>query len=96
MKVVFYQFTFSETLHISQWQHHNNTRKPDNTFFLTGNESFKWAIGEIHHIEYTRLRTRENPHLGPKPVNTRQNARQCGEIKLAQFKDRTSDLHLFA
>ncbi|MFS7934559.1 hypothetical protein Hanom_Chr05g00392981 [Helianthus anomalus] len=45
---------------------------------------------------YTRLRTGENPHLGPKPVNTRPKARQCSEIKLVQFKDRTSDLHLFA
>ncbi|MFS8026791.1 hypothetical protein Hanom_Chr16g01490851 [Helianthus anomalus] len=45
---------------------------------------------------YTHLRTGENPHLGPKPMNTRPNARQCGEIKSAQFKDRTIDLHLFA
>ncbi|MFS7944183.1 hypothetical protein Hanom_Chr06g00509071 [Helianthus anomalus] len=39
---------------------------------------------------------RENPHLGPMPVNTRPKARQCGEVKHAQFKDRTTDLHLFA
>ncbi|MFS8012162.1 hypothetical protein Hanom_Chr14g01317621 [Helianthus anomalus] len=40
------------------------------------------------------FRTRENPHLGPKPVNTRPKARLCGEVKLAQFKDRTSDRRL--
>ncbi|MFS8022762.1 hypothetical protein Hanom_Chr16g01443291 [Helianthus anomalus] len=34
------------------------------------------------------LRTEENPHLGPKPVNTRSNARQCSEVKPAQLKDR--------
>ncbi|MFS8001770.1 hypothetical protein Hanom_Chr13g01194271 [Helianthus anomalus] len=45
---------------------------------------------------YTHLRTGENPHLGPNPVNTRPKARQCGEVKLVQFNDRTSDLHLFA
>ncbi|MFS7989448.1 hypothetical protein Hanom_Chr11g01046961 [Helianthus anomalus] len=45
---------------------------------------------------YIRLRTGENPHIRPKPVNTRPKARQCGEVKPAQFKDRTSDLHLFA
>ncbi|MFS7964599.1 hypothetical protein Hanom_Chr08g00752241 [Helianthus anomalus] len=44
----------------------------------------------------TRLRTRENSHLGQKPVNTRPKARQCGEVKLIQFKDRTSDLRLLA
>ncbi|MFS7905589.1 hypothetical protein Hanom_Chr01g00049441 [Helianthus anomalus] len=27
------------------------------------------------------FRTRENPHLGPKPVNTRPKTRQCGEVK---------------
>ncbi|MFS8009046.1 hypothetical protein Hanom_Chr14g01279961 [Helianthus anomalus] len=45
---------------------------------------------------YTRIQPGENPHLGLKPVNTRPKARQCGEVKPAQFKDRTSDLHLFA
>ncbi|MFS7934777.1 hypothetical protein Hanom_Chr05g00395671 [Helianthus anomalus] len=40
---------------------------------------------------YTRLRTGENTHLGPKPMNTRPKARQCGEVKPAQFNDRTSD-----
>ncbi|MFS7934477.1 putative proliferating cell nuclear antigen, PCNA [Helianthus anomalus] len=30
---------------------------------------------------YTRLRTVKNPHLGPKPVNTRPKAQQCGEVK---------------
>ncbi|MFS7931376.1 hypothetical protein Hanom_Chr04g00355231 [Helianthus anomalus] len=45
---------------------------------------------------YTRLRTGENPHLGPKPVNTRPMARQFSEVKLTQFKDRTSDLRLLA
>ncbi|MFS8028479.1 hypothetical protein Hanom_Chr16g01511061 [Helianthus anomalus] len=39
----------------------------------------------------TRLRIRKNPHLGQKPVNTRPKARQCGEVKLIHFKDRTSD-----
>ncbi|MFS8002964.1 hypothetical protein Hanom_Chr13g01208271 [Helianthus anomalus] len=47
-------------------------------------------------LGYTHLRTGENRHLGSKPVNTRLKARQCGEVKPAQFKDRTSDLHLFA
>ncbi|MFS7924166.1 hypothetical protein Hanom_Chr03g00269451 [Helianthus anomalus] len=45
---------------------------------------------------YTRLRIGENPHLGPKPMNTRPKARQYGEVKPAHFKDRTSDLYLFA
>ncbi|MFS8025678.1 hypothetical protein Hanom_Chr16g01477941 [Helianthus anomalus] len=45
---------------------------------------------------YTRLRTGENPHLGQKPVDTRPKAQQCGEIKLIQFKDRTSDRRLLA
>ncbi|MFS7972808.1 hypothetical protein Hanom_Chr09g00849191 [Helianthus anomalus] len=44
---------------------------------------------------YTRLRNGENPHLGAKLVNTRPKARQCGELKPAQFMDRTSDPHLF-
>ncbi|MFS7982589.1 hypothetical protein Hanom_Chr10g00964661 [Helianthus anomalus] len=47
-------------------------------------------------LEYTRLRTVESLHLGPKPVNILLKARQCGEVKPAQFNDRTSDLHLFA
>ncbi|MFS7957776.1 hypothetical protein Hanom_Chr07g00670391 [Helianthus anomalus] len=47
-------------------------------------------------MEYTRLQNEENPHLGQKPVNTRLNARQCGEVKLIQFKDRTSDCRLLA
>ncbi|MFS7934804.1 hypothetical protein Hanom_Chr05g00396001 [Helianthus anomalus] len=38
----------------------------------------------------------KNPHLGPKPVNTRPNARHCGEVKPVQFKDQTSDLRLLA
>ncbi|MFS7968952.1 hypothetical protein Hanom_Chr09g00803481 [Helianthus anomalus] len=37
------------------------------------------------------FRTEKNPHLGPKPMNTRPKARQCGEVKSAHFKDRTSD-----
>ncbi|MFS7950510.1 hypothetical protein Hanom_Chr07g00584111 [Helianthus anomalus] len=45
---------------------------------------------------YTRLRTEENPHLGQKPVNTHPKARQCGEVKLIQFKDRTSNRRLLA
>ncbi|MFS7970635.1 hypothetical protein Hanom_Chr09g00823221 [Helianthus anomalus] len=45
---------------------------------------------------YTRLQTGENPYLGPKPVNTRPKARQCDEVKPAQFKDQTSDLRLLA
>uniref|UniRef100_A0A251TTN0 Uncharacterized protein n=1 Tax=Helianthus annuus TaxID=4232 RepID=A0A251TTN0_HELAN len=32
-------------------------------------------------LGYTRLRTGENPHLGPKPVNTHMKARQCGKAK---------------
>ncbi|MFS8002965.1 hypothetical protein Hanom_Chr13g01208281 [Helianthus anomalus] len=47
-------------------------------------------------LGYTRLQTGENRHLGLKPVNTRLEARRCGKVKPAQFKDRTSDLHLFA
>ncbi|MFS7927726.1 hypothetical protein Hanom_Chr04g00312481 [Helianthus anomalus] len=43
---------------------------------------------------YIRLWTGENPHLGPKPINTCLKARQCGEVKTPQFKDQTSDLHL--
>ncbi|MFS8013300.1 hypothetical protein Hanom_Chr14g01331251 [Helianthus anomalus] len=43
---------------------------------------------------YTRFRTRKNLYLGPKLVNTRLNARQCGDVKPAQFKDRTSDICL--
>ncbi|MFS7956766.1 hypothetical protein Hanom_Chr07g00658381 [Helianthus anomalus] len=39
---------------------------------------------------YTRIRTRENSHLGQKPVNNRPKAQQCGELKPVQFKDRTS------
>ncbi|MFS7959233.1 hypothetical protein Hanom_Chr08g00688171 [Helianthus anomalus] len=42
-------------------------------------------------LGYTRLRTRENPHLRPKPVNTPPKARRCGEVKPAQFKNRISD-----
>ncbi|MFS7984330.1 hypothetical protein Hanom_Chr11g00985231 [Helianthus anomalus] len=42
-------------------------------------------------LGYTRIRTEENPHLEPKPVNTCPKAQQCGEVKLVQFKDRNSD-----
>ncbi|MFS7937301.1 hypothetical protein Hanom_Chr05g00426001 [Helianthus anomalus] len=45
---------------------------------------------------YTHLRTGENPHLWQKPVNTHPKARQCGEVKPIQFKDRTTDLRLLA
>ncbi|KAJ0465929.1 hypothetical protein HanHA300_Chr14g0543531 [Helianthus annuus] len=31
------------------------------------------------HRDTLAFRTGENPHLGPKPVNTRPKARQCGE-----------------
>ncbi|MFS7909049.1 hypothetical protein Hanom_Chr01g00090271 [Helianthus anomalus] len=48
------------------------------------------------HWNTLAFRTGENPHLAPKPVNTRPKARQCGEVKPAQFKDRTSDRHLLA
>ncbi|MFS8010158.1 hypothetical protein Hanom_Chr14g01293751 [Helianthus anomalus] len=34
----------------------------------------------------TSLRNGENPHLGPKPVNTRPKARWCGDVKSAKFK----------
>ncbi|MFS7995826.1 hypothetical protein Hanom_Chr12g01122641 [Helianthus anomalus] len=46
------------------------------------------------HRDTLAFRTGENPHLRPKPVNTRPKARQCGEVKPAQFKDRTSDRRL--
>ncbi|MFS7980251.1 hypothetical protein Hanom_Chr10g00937251 [Helianthus anomalus] len=55
-----------------------------------------WLLVKSIILGYICLRTWENPHLGPKRVNTRSKARQCGEVKLAQFKDRTSDLHIFA
>ncbi|MFS8000837.1 hypothetical protein Hanom_Chr13g01183241 [Helianthus anomalus] len=42
------------------------------------------------------FRTGKNPHLGPKSVNTRPKARQCGELKPVQFKDRTNDRRLLA
>ncbi|MFS8016524.1 hypothetical protein Hanom_Chr15g01369651 [Helianthus anomalus] len=45
---------------------------------------------------YTCIRTGENIHLGPKPVNTLPKARHCGEVRPAQFKDRTSDLRLIS
>ncbi|MFS7921606.1 hypothetical protein Hanom_Chr03g00238971 [Helianthus anomalus] len=45
---------------------------------------------------YIRLPNRGNPHLGPKPVNTRSKARQCDEVKPARFNDRTSDRRLLA
>ncbi|MFS7981324.1 hypothetical protein Hanom_Chr10g00949591 [Helianthus anomalus] len=66
-------------------------------FFLNGQRiSYKWAIIEIQHIGIHSPPNRGNPHLGSKPVNTRSKARQCGEVKPAQFKNRTSDLQLFA
>ncbi|MFS8020445.1 hypothetical protein Hanom_Chr16g01415651 [Helianthus anomalus] len=45
---------------------------------------------------YIHFRTEEYPHLGQKPVNTRPKARQCGEVKPIQFKDRTSNRRLLA
>ncbi|MFS7917324.1 hypothetical protein Hanom_Chr03g00187671 [Helianthus anomalus] len=55
-----------------------------------------WLLAKFTTSGYTRLRTGKNPHLGQKPVNTRPKARQCGEVKLIQFKDRTSDRRLLA
>ncbi|MFS7977283.1 hypothetical protein Hanom_Chr10g00902201 [Helianthus anomalus] len=43
------------------------------------------------HRDTLAFRTKENPHLGPKSVNTRPKARQCSEVKPAQFNYRTSD-----
>ncbi|MFS8019329.1 hypothetical protein Hanom_Chr15g01402581 [Helianthus anomalus] len=48
------------------------------------------------HQDTLAFRTGENPHLVLKPVNTRPKARQCSEVKPAQFKDRTSDRRLLA
>ncbi|MFS7956945.1 hypothetical protein Hanom_Chr07g00660621 [Helianthus anomalus] len=48
------------------------------------------------HRDILAFRTGKNPHLGPKHVNTRPNARQCSEVKPAQFKDQTSDRRLLA
>ncbi|MFS7928725.1 hypothetical protein Hanom_Chr04g00324131 [Helianthus anomalus] len=48
------------------------------------------------HRDTLTFRTGENPHLGLKPVNTRPEARQCSEVKPAQFKDRTIDRRLLA
>ncbi|MFS7899539.1 hypothetical protein Hanom_Chr00s064043g01786351 [Helianthus anomalus] len=48
------------------------------------------------HRDTLAFRTGKNPHLWPKPVNTRPKARHRGEVKPAQFKDRTSDLRLLA
>ncbi|MFS7991639.1 hypothetical protein Hanom_Chr12g01073031 [Helianthus anomalus] len=59
------------------------------------NESFKFGL-LVKFIKSgcTRLRTGKTLTLGPKPVRTHQKARQCGEVKSAQFKDRTSDRRL--
>ncbi|MFS7954475.1 hypothetical protein Hanom_Chr07g00630941 [Helianthus anomalus] len=66
-------------------------------FFLNGQRILQnGLLANITTSGYTCLRTGENPHLGPKPVNTRSKARQCDEVKPAQFKDRTSDLHICA
>ncbi|MFS7906610.1 hypothetical protein Hanom_Chr01g00061281 [Helianthus anomalus] len=43
------------------------------------------------HRDTLAFRNGENSHLGPKPVNTDPKARQCDEVKPAQFKDRTSN-----
>ncbi|MFS7949834.1 hypothetical protein Hanom_Chr06g00576261 [Helianthus anomalus] len=48
------------------------------------------------HCDTLASETGKNPHLWPKPVNTRLKARQCDGVKPAQFKDRTSNLHIFA
>ncbi|MFS8015110.1 hypothetical protein Hanom_Chr15g01352521 [Helianthus anomalus] len=53
-------------------------------------------LAKFTTLGYTRLRTGENPHLGQKPMNTRPKARQRGEVKPIQFKDRTSDRRLLA
>ncbi|MFS7908734.1 hypothetical protein Hanom_Chr01g00086591 [Helianthus anomalus] len=59
-------------------------------FFLTANRR------NSPHQSTLVFRTGENPHLGPKPMNTCPKTRQCGEVKLAQFKDQTSDRRLLA
>ncbi|MFS8025783.1 hypothetical protein Hanom_Chr16g01479231 [Helianthus anomalus] len=48
------------------------------------------------HRDTLVFRTGENPHLRPKPVNTRPKTRLCGEIKHVQFKKRTNDRRLLA
>ncbi|MFS8003758.1 hypothetical protein Hanom_Chr13g01217691 [Helianthus anomalus] len=50
----------------------------------------------LPHRDTLAFRTGENPHIGLKHVNTCPKAQQCGELKLAQFKDRTSDHRLLA
>ncbi|MFS7968920.1 hypothetical protein Hanom_Chr09g00803121 [Helianthus anomalus] len=67
-----------------------------NIFFERLTNSPNGLLRKLTTSGYTRLQTGENPHLGLKPVNTRPKARQCGEVKPAQFKNRTSDLRLFA
>ncbi|MFS7904424.1 hypothetical protein Hanom_Chr01g00035861 [Helianthus anomalus] len=67
-----------------------------NFFFFNGTNPSNELLVKFTTSVYTRLQIGDNPHLGLKSVNTRPKARQCGEVKLAQFKDRTSDLHLFA
>ncbi|KAJ0441238.1 hypothetical protein HanIR_Chr16g0795381 [Helianthus annuus] len=64
-------------------------------FFLNGQRILQMSYCSPHR-DTLAFRIGENPHLGPKPVNTRPKARQCGEVKPAQFKDRTSDRRLLA
>ncbi|KAJ0880389.1 hypothetical protein HanRHA438_Chr10g0462541 [Helianthus annuus] len=67
------------------------------SFFLNGQRILQMGYWRNSpHRDTLAFRTGENPHLGPKPVNTRPKARQCGEVKPAQFKDRTSDRRLLA
>ncbi|MFS7981795.1 hypothetical protein Hanom_Chr10g00955141 [Helianthus anomalus] len=47
--------------------------------FLMVSESSKWVTNEISHIGiHPAFESGKNHHLGPKPVNTPPNARQCG------------------
>ncbi|KAJ0827734.1 hypothetical protein HanRHA438_Chr17g0829211 [Helianthus annuus] len=67
------------------------------SFFLNGQRILQMGYWRNSpHRDTLAFRTGENPHLGPKPVNTRPKARQCGEVKPAQFKERTSDRRLLA
>ncbi|MFS7972025.1 hypothetical protein Hanom_Chr09g00839761 [Helianthus anomalus] len=66
-------------------------------FFLNGQRKLQMGYWRNSpHRDTLAFRTGENPYLGPKPVNTRPKARQCGEVKPAQFKDRTSDRRVLA
>ncbi|MFS7901372.1 hypothetical protein Hanom_Chr00s201329g01837981 [Helianthus anomalus] len=51
-------------------------------FFLNGQQILQTGyLRNSPHRDTLGFRTGKNPHLGPKPVNTRPKARQCGEVK---------------